>query len=72
MLHPQPAQTFISRKDNLGVGLDGVTGVGSSGSQPVPHWDQWEPVQFITEVLMALQPDPCAIPERILCVPGSL
>lgn len=59
-------------KDNLDVGLDGVTGVGSSGTQPVPYWNQWEPVQFINEVLMAPQPNPCAVSDRISCVPGSL
>lgn len=30
------------------------------------------PVQLINEVLVAPQSDPCAIPERILCAPGSL
>lgn len=72
MLHPQPAPAFILRKDHLDVGLGGVTGVGSSGTQSVPHWDQWEPAQLINEVLMAPQPNPCAVSDRIRCVPGSL
>lgn len=67
-----PLAPLSLRKDNLDVGLDGVSGAGSSETQPGAHRDQWEPVQLINKVLMAPQPDPCAIPERIPCVPGSL
>lgn len=35
-------------------------------------WGTQEPVQLINEVLMAPQPNPCAVPDRIPCVPGSL
>lgn len=52
------------RKDNLDVGLDGVSGAGSSGTQPGAHRDQWGPVQLMNEVLMA----PSARP---MCGPGE-